>query len=104
MSAIFFSTSLSIGITESPLSADLARANNRYWKIFPLQLLAIGFVAVVVVRNMPLVEGSSTARRRLVADFAFICVFVLLLIVDYVVGIVAFDSLGRRVLQYLERT
>jgi len=103
MSAILFSAGLSIGIMEGPPRGELARAGDQLWKIFPLQLLAIAFVAVLIVRAMPSVEGLSPMRRRFEAGLAFVCVFFLLLIADYFVGVFAFDRVGLRVLRYLER-
>ena len=110
-SGVLFSASLDIGKAlenpGSPNHAALLRANDRYWLLFPLQLIAVGAVAGFIVNAwfMPSREVSTGVRRWLKFEivFRFAAVLLVLLVADYLAGQVVFDRLGFRVMQYLMR-
>lgn len=99
-SGVLFSTSLTLakaleahGRTDH---AALLRANDRYWHLFPFQLIAISIVGGIVVAFIPMSRRTS----RLLAFFS---VTLALLVFDYFFGIVAFSGWGNIVADYLKR-
>ena len=110
-SGVLFSASLWIGkaleTSSGPNHAALLRANDRYWLLFPLQLIAVGAVACFIVNAwfMPPREVSTSVRHwfKFEIVFRFAAVLLVLLVADYVVGLIVFDRLGFRVMQYLMR-
>jgi hypothetical protein len=103
-SALLFSAQLAIGkMLESRAPHDRAeflRADTRYWQLFPLQLLAIALVAYVVYRRVYVDQASAGILRRLIVPLG---VFALLLLLDYVVGMILFSRWDLSVVRWLAR-
>jgi hypothetical protein len=109
-SGVLFSASLSIGKALETVGgpnhhAALLRANDRYWQLFPLQLIAVGVVASFIVNAwfMPSCDASAGVHHWFKIVFRFAAVLLVLLVADYMVGQILFDWPGFRVMQYLMR-
>jgi hypothetical protein len=106
-SGVLFSTSLILGkALESHGRTDqaaLLRANDRYWHLFPFQLIAIAIVGGIVVVFIPKSRESGRMSRRKQRLLAFLPVTLALLLFDYVFGIVALNGWGNMLVDYLKR-
>jgi hypothetical protein len=107
-SGILFSASLTLGkALESPGRKDdaaLVRANDRYWRLFPLQLLAVAVVSGIIVVSIPKTQDPRRRSRRIVRLSAFLPITLVLLVFDYLFGIIAFDHYwGNTIAEYLKR-
>lgn len=106
-SGVLFSTSLTLGKSlESHGRTDhaaLLRANDRYWHLFPFQLIAIAIVGGIVVAFIPNSKESGRISRGMLRLLAFLPVTVALLVFNYLLGMVAFSGWGSMVADYLKR-
>ena len=106
-SGILFSTSLVLGkALESSGRTDhqaLLRANDRYWHVFPFQLIAVAIVAGIIVSFIPKSQGQTRISREILRVLVFLPLTLGLLIVDYLFGIVVFNHWGTALADYLKR-
>jgi len=83
--------------------AALLRANDRYWHLFPFQLIAIAIVAGIVVSFIPNSQQSGRISRGMQKVLFFLSVMLALLVFDYLFGIVVFNGWGNALADYLKR-
>ena len=104
-SGVLFSTSLTLGkALESPGRTDhaaLLRANDRYWQLFPFQLMVIAIVAGIVVSSIPNSQKPGRISRGMLRVLVFFPVMLALLVFNYLFGIVAFNGWGNALADYL---
>lgn len=90
---------------ESPAIHDraaLLRASERYWHLFPFQLLIIGVVALLVVSR---VHNGPTSRkmRALQRLLMFVGIFPAILVLDYFGGALLPSAWSFALVRLLER-
>jgi hypothetical protein len=105
-SGILFSASLWIGQgLESHGRSDhvaLLRANERYWLLFPLQLISVAVVAGIFQSLMHR-PGALSQAGWWFKGLLFVLLFVGLLVFDYLGGVILFDRFGLSVVRWLEQ-